>query len=196
MFNQMDKPQSGETIAVIHTNMGDISVRLFADLVPNTVENFVTHAKNGYYNGIIFHRVINDFMIQGGDPNGTGTGGQSIWGRPFEDEFTGELHNLRGALCMANAGPNTNGSQFFINNNNEITWSDAYLEAYEVPKEWWDAYKLNGGNPHLQDLYTVFGQVYDGQDVLDAVCGAETDDNDKPLQDVVIESIEITRYTK
>ena len=93
MFNQMDKPQSGETIAVIHTNMGDISVRLFADLVPNTVENFVTHAKNGYYNGIIFHRVINDFMIQGGDPTGTGRGGESIWGRSFEDEFSNKLFN-------------------------------------------------------------------------------------------------------
>ena len=113
-MNQLDRPQKGETIAVMHTSLGDISIRLFPDKAPKTVENFVTHAKNGYYDGLKFHRVINDFMIQGGDPRGNGTGGESIWGDSFEDEFDVELHNLRGALSMANAGPNTNGSQFFI----------------------------------------------------------------------------------
>ncbi|MBR2337910.1 MAG: peptidylprolyl isomerase, partial [Clostridia bacterium] len=113
-MNQLAKPIAGETVAILHTNHGDIAIRLFPDHAPKTVENFVTHAKNGYYDGLIFHRVINDFMIQGGDPTGTGCGGESIWGHPFKDEFTPELHNLRGALSMANAGPGTNGSQFFI----------------------------------------------------------------------------------
>ncbi len=113
-MNQLDRPQKGETVAVMHTNMGDIAIRLFPEKTPKTCENFMTHAKNGYYNGLIFHRVIRDFMIQGGDPTGTGCGGESIWGDSFEDEPDIELRNYRGALSMANAGPGTNGSQFFI----------------------------------------------------------------------------------
>lgn len=110
---QLKTPETGDTVAVMHTNMGDIKIKLFHDKTPKTVENFITHAKNGYYDGLKFHRVIKDFMIQGGDPMGTGIGGESIWGGSFEDEFDVELHNLRGALSMANSGPNTNGSQFF-----------------------------------------------------------------------------------
>ncbi|MEE0897523.1 MAG: peptidylprolyl isomerase, partial [Acutalibacteraceae bacterium] len=105
---------AGDTLATIKTNMGEIKVKLFPEGAPKTVENFTTHAKKGYYNGLIFHRVIKDFMIQGGDPTGTGMGGESIWGDSFEDEFDVKLHNIKGALSMANAGPNTNGSQFFI----------------------------------------------------------------------------------
>ena len=123
MFHQLNAPKDGELKATIKTNMGEIKLRLFPEHAPKAVENFTTHAKNGYYNGLIFHRVIDNFMIQGGDPLGTGKGGESIWGKPFEDEFTGELHNLRGALSMANAGPNTNGSQFFI------------VQAPEVPED-------------------------------------------------------------
>ena len=111
---QLSKPEKGDIVAIMHTTMGDIKIKLFGDKTPKTFENFITHAKNGYYDGLIFHRVIKDFMIQGGDPMGTGIGGESIWGIKFEDEFTPELHNLRGALSMANSGPNTNGSQFFI----------------------------------------------------------------------------------
>ena len=111
---QTSLPASGDTVATMKTTMGDIKIKLFPKFAPKAVENFVTHAKNGYYNGLIFHRVIPDFMIQGGDPMGSGMGGESIWGSPFEDEFTPELHNLRGALSMANSGPSTNGSQFFI----------------------------------------------------------------------------------
>ena len=113
-MNQLDKPTAGDIVAIMHTSMGDISIRLFPDKTPKTFENFTTHAKNGYYDGLKFHRVIKDFMIQGGDPEGTGRGGESIWGRPFEDETDVELRNYCGALSMANAGPNTNGSQFFI----------------------------------------------------------------------------------
>ena len=106
--------RKGDTIATIRTNFGGIRIHMLPEAAPKAVESFLTHARNGYYNGVIFHRVINDFMIQGGDPRGNGTGGESIWGDSFEDEFDVELHNLRGALSMANAGPNTNGSQFFI----------------------------------------------------------------------------------
>jgi len=111
---QFEKPAKDSEVIVMKTNMGTIKMRLFPEKAPKTVENFVTHAKEGYYDGLTFHRVINGFMIQGGDPEGTGMGGESIWGRPFEDEFDVELRNFRGALSMANAGPSTNGSQFFI----------------------------------------------------------------------------------
>lgn len=114
MSKQLRQPAAGDTVATIKTSMGDIKVVLFPDAAPKAVENFTTHAENGYYDGVIFHRVIPDFMIQGGDPLGKGIGGESIWGKPFKDEFSRDYHNLRGALCMANAGPNTNGSQFFI----------------------------------------------------------------------------------
>ncbi|MBE6782387.1 MAG: peptidylprolyl isomerase [Ruminococcaceae bacterium] len=195
MLNQMDKPQSGEKIAVIHTNMGDISVRLFADLVPNTVENFVTHAENGYYNGIIFHRVINDFMIQGGDPTGTGRGGESIWGRSFKDEFAVELHNVRGALSMANSGPNTNGSQFFIVQSKEI--DSRFLSQMKnipdsFPENIVEAYAENGGTPWLDFKHSVFGQVFEGMDVVDKIAGVKVDMLDKPFDDIVIESIDIS----
>lgn len=195
MFYQLDKPQSGDTVAVIHTNMGDISVRLFADLVPKTVENFVTHAKNGYYNGIIFHRVINNFMIQGGDPTGTGRGGESIWGTSFKDEFAVELHNVRGALSMANAGPNTNGSQFFIVQSKDI---DAGLLSQmkqlpdSFPENIVEAYSENGGTPWLDFKHSVFGHVFEGMDVVDKIAGVKVDMLDKPFEDVVIEGIDIS----
>ena len=197
-FSQTGEPEVGETVAIIHIkDLGDICMKFFYEDSPLAVENFVTLAANGYYNGVTFHRVIEDFMAQTGDPTGTGMGGESMWGEDFKNEYSDRLAHINGSVAMARTNAlDTNGSQLFINNNNEIIWSDAYLEAYEVPQEWWDTYKLNGGNPHLQDLYTVFGQVYDGQDVLDAVCGAETDESDKPLQNVIIESIEITRYSK
>jgi len=108
------------TKATIKTNKGDMKFNLYDDLAPKTVENFVTHAKNGYYDGLIFHRVIKDFMIQGGDPTGTGCGGESIWGTPFQDEFNLDARNYYGALSMPNSGPNTNGSQFFIVQAKEV----------------------------------------------------------------------------
>ena len=220
---QLSTPQKGDTLAVMHTNMGDIKIKLFPEKAPKTVENFVTHSKNGYYNGLKFHRVINDFMIQGGDPRGNGTGGESIWGGSFPDEFDPELHNLRGALSMANSGPNTNGSQFFINctEPGKIDWDtyDQYYQVYKSAPEQFtsiyggtldmdkvtDAYKelydKNGGNTHLDGAYstagtghTVFAQVFDGMDVVRSIMGVETDSNDKPLEDVTILSAEIVPY--
>ncbi len=194
-MRQLEAPKAGETLAVLKTNMGDIKIRLFADLAPKAVENFKTHAENGYYNGLIFHRVINDFMIQGGDPTGSGMGGESIWGESFEDEFTPELHNLRGALSMANAGPNTNGSQFFIVQAKNVT--DDMIDQLETapeelfPNDCVRAYEKMGGTPWLDYKHTVFGQVTDGMDVVDRIAAVKVDFfQNKPLEDVVIETVE------
>lgn len=145
--------------AVLHTNHGDITVELFEEDAPKTVENFTKLAADKFYEGVIFHRIIKDFMIQGGDPTGTGRGGP---GYTFEDEFN--AHKIeRGALAMANAGPNTNGSQFFI-----VTTSAA---------------------PWLDGKHTVFGKVVEGMDVVDKIEGLDTDSNDRPKQDAVIERV-------
>lgn len=192
---QLSAPQKGDTLAVMHTNMGDIKIKLFPEKAPKTVENFVTHSKNGYYNGLKFHRVINDFMIQGGDPRGNGTGGESIWGGSFSDEFDPELHNLRGALSMANSGPNTNGSQFFIVQAREVPSNMLEqmrdLEDKGFPADITAAYEALGGTPWLDFRHTVFGQVTEGMDVVDAIAAVETV-NDVPRSDVIIESIEVT----
>jgi len=149
------------TQATLHTNQGAIEVELFDDDAPKTVENFLKLARDGFYDGVIFHRVIPDFMIQGGDPTGTGRGGP---GYTFEDEFN--QHKVaRGALAMANAGPNTNGSQFFI-----VT-ADA--------------------TPWLDGKHTVFGQVTSGMDVVDAISAVDTDANDKPRSEITIERVEV-----
>lgn len=192
---QLSMPQTGDTLAVMHTNMGDIKIKLFPEKAPKTVENFVTHSKNGYYNGLKFHRVINDFMIQGGDPRGNGTGGESIWGGSFSDEFDPELHNLRGALSMANSGPDTNGSQFFIVQAREVPSNMLEqmrnLEDNGFPADITAAYEALGGTPWLDFRHTVFGQVTEGMDVVDAIAAVETV-NDVPRSDVIIESIEVT----
>ena len=147
--------------ATLHTSEGAIEVELYPNEAPKTVENFVKLARDGFYDGVIFHRVIPDFMIQGGDPTGTGTGGP---GYEFEDEFN-EHRVVRGALAMANAGPNTNGSQFFI-----VT-----AEA----------------TPWLDGKHTVFGNVTSGMEVVDRISEAERDDNDRPARPVAIERVEL-----
>ena len=198
-MNQLALPVAGDLVAIMHTNMGDISIRLFPDHTPKAVENFTTHAANGYYDGIVFHRVIKDFMIQGGDPTATGCGGESIWGHSFKDEFTPELHNLRGALSMANAGPGTNGSQFFIVQADSV--HPSLLEQMKDPRladaypaECAAAYAKVGGTPHLDFRHTVFGQVYAGMEVVDAIANVATNRNDKPLEDVVILGIDVKDY--
>ncbi|MGD6968149.1 peptidylprolyl isomerase [Rossellomorea vietnamensis] len=189
-----DEIQENEKAVKMVTNMGDITIKLFPEQAPKAVENFMTHSKEGYYEGVIFHRVISDFMIQGGDPQGTGTGGESIWGEPFEDEFSKELLNIRGALSMANAGPGTNGSQFFIVQNSSV---DPSLEQQMVQagfgKKAIETYMERGGTPHLDNKHTVFGQVIEGMDVVDEIAAVETGANDKPAEDVVIEKIEIVK---
>lgn len=183
-------------IAIIKTNRGDMTFKLNADVAPKAVENFATHSKNGYYDGLIFHRVIKDFMIQGGDPTGTGMGGESIWGDSFEDEFSIDARNYYGALSMANAGPNTNGSQFFIVEAKSVPQSlisqMENLKENGYPQEVIDKYKEVGGTPWLDFHHTVFGELTDGADVLENIANVQTDPQDKPLYDIVIETIEIT----
>lgn len=179
--------------AILKTSYGDIEIQLFPEQAPMTVENFVRLAQKGYYDGTTFHRVISDFMIQGGDPQGNGTGGTSIWNHPFEDEFSRELFNLRGALSMANSGPNTNGSQFFIVQNKNMP--KRYIKQMEpagYPKEIINAYK-QGGTPWLDGRHTVFGQVISGMDIVDKIAKAKKNKLDKPLEDIKIDSIKINK---
>lgn len=198
MASQLTGPVKGDTVAIMTTNRGVIKIRLFGEQCPKTVENFTAHAKDGYYEGIIFHRVIKDFMIQGGDPTGTGRGGESIWGNSFEDEFDLNLHNLRGALSMANAGPNTNGSQFFIvqagSVDGNLMGQMEMIGEKMFPADCIEDYKKVGGTPWLDFKHTVFGQVYEGMDVVDAIAETRVDMLDKPFDDVVIEKIEIETF--
>ncbi|GGA42152.1 peptidylprolyl isomerase [Psychrobacillus lasiicapitis] len=192
MYPQLNaEVASNEALVIMHTSMGDLKIKLFPEYAPKTVENFLTHAENGYYDGIIFHRVIQDFMIQGGDPTGTGMGGESIYGEEFEDEFSMNLFNIRGALSMANAGANTNGSQFFIVQASQPPATVEQLTEGGWPEEIAAAYAKDGGTPHLDQKHTVFGQVIEGMDVVDQIAAVETGAQDKPVKDITIESIEI-----
>ncbi|WP_223701513.1 peptidylprolyl isomerase [Sutcliffiella deserti] len=179
----------------ITTSKGKIVVELYPDAAPKAVENFVTHAANGYYDGIIFHRVIEDFMIQTGDPQGTGMGGESIWGEPFEDEFSENHPHRNGALSMANSGPTTNGSQFFIVQAPEVTEDMiAQMEDAGFPEETINQYKEHGGTPWLDNKHTVFGQVVEGMDVVNAIAQVEVEETSaKPTEDIVIESMKVIK---
>ena len=191
MLNFKEQAEN-QPMAVIKTNHGDMKVMLFPEAAPKAVENVTTHAKNGYYDGIIFQRVIKDFMIQGGDPQGMGFGGESIWGEPFADEFSLEALNFKGALSMANSGPNTNGSQFFIVQAGSV--DDRLIGQMEdagYPAEAIEKYKEVGGTPWLDFRHTVFGQVVEGMDVVDEIAAVKVGRNDKPLEDVVILGIDI-----
>ena len=192
-FPQVDIEAVEGPIATIKTNHGDMRIKLFPEHAPKTVANFIALSKDGYYDGVIFHRIIKDFMIQGGDPTGTGMGGESIYGESFEDEFSEELYNIRGALSMANAGPNTNGSQFFIVQNQHLPYSKKEIARGGWPEPIAEIYAEQGGTPHLDRRHTVFGQLADeaSYEVLDAIAGVETGVMDKPVEDVVIETIEI-----
>ena len=206
---QMAAPEVGEEIAIFHVKgYGDIKVKFFKDVAPKAVENFLTHAKNGYYNGVTFHRVINEFMIQGGDPTATGTGGESIWGKGFPEELAYELVPFRGSLCMASSGVGTSslGSQFFITQAHYKAEEAAYFPQVGLPESLRKQYETYGGNIlSLYCSYTVFGQVYEGMDIVDRIAGVETgsvpliingvnygQQSDKPVKDVIIESIEVT----
>ena len=191
-FPQLNLADAPGSIATIKTNMGEMTFKLFDELAPKTVANFIGLAKQGYYDGVIFHRVIPDFMIQGGDPTGTGMGGESIYGAAFEDEFTDNLFNLRGALSMANAGPNTNGSQFFIVQNQNVPANMLeQLEGAGFPAEIIEAYG-QGGTPWLDRRHSVFGQLLDGEKVMDEIAAVKRGPQDKPVYDIVIEGIEIS----
>lgn len=152
-------------VAIFETNQGSFEVSLMPEVAPKAVENFVGLAKQGYYDGLVFHRVIRDFMIQGGDPTGTGRGGESLFGRNFEDEVTLNVKfNEKGLLAMANRGPNTNGSQFFITT---------------APTPW------------LQNKHTIFGKVTKGYDIIDKIQNSKTGSQDRPVENQVIKKITI-----
>lgn len=188
-----EEVQDNERLVEMQTSKGNIKIKLFPEQAPKTVENFIKHSEDGYYDGLIFHRVIQDFMIQGGDPQGTGMGGESIYGQAFEDEFSNQLFNIRGALSMANSGPNTNGSQFFIVQNTTVDPSlKEQMEKAGYPEEIIKAYE-KGGTPWLDHKHTVFGQVVEGMDVVDSIAAVETAEQDKPVEDVVIEKIEVLK---
>ena len=178
----------------ISTNLGNIKIRLYEN-TPRHSENFLKLVKAHHYDSLLFHRVIGDFMIQGGDPTGTGCGGESIWGTPFQDEFNLDARNYYGALSMANSGPNTNGSQFFIVQAKEVP--STLIEQMEelkdngYPQQVIDKYKEVGGTPWLDFHHTVFGEITDGTDVLEDIASTRTGMGDKPVYDVVIETIEI-----
>lgn len=191
-FPQIHKEGTQVTEVIMNTNKGAIKLELYPEIAPKTVENFIGLAKENYYDGVIFHRVISDFMIQGGDPTGTGMGGKSIWGEQFEDEFSPYLFNLRGALSMANAGPGTNGSQFFIVTAPEVPANMMeQMSGAGYPDDVIEAYGNEGGTPWLDQKHTVFGHVVEGMDIVDDINKTPTNPSDKPLEDVLIESIEI-----
>ncbi len=166
-FIQTRELQKWDVVAIMKTTNGTIKLRLFTDLVPVTTTNFIGLAKKWYYDDVTFHRVIKDFMIQWGDPDGTGRGGESIYGENFEDEFNLDLRNIAYSISMANAGPNTNGSQFFINQVD---------------------------NNFLDNKHSVFGQVVEWEDNVDKIAKTKTWANDKPEKDIKIISIEIKEY--
>lgn len=192
---QFSEPKIGDKIATIKTSEGEIKIRFFPEQAPKAVENFLTHAENGYYNGLTFHRVICDFIIQGGDPKGDGTGGESIWGEPFENEYSTDLWHFRGALAMANAGEDTNGSQFYIVQASKVADETiAGMEKGNVPQVVIDKYKEVGGHPNLDGRYTVFGQVIEGMDVVDIIANVPVNAKYKPAEDVIIEMITVSEY--
>ena len=197
--DQLAEAQKGETIVTMQVKgYGEMKFKFFMKKAPLAVKNFVTLASNGYFDGQIFHRVINDFMIQGGDPTGTGTGGESIWGEEFKNEVCDELLPLRGALCMANSGADTNGSQFSIVQAKSDTAKKGLEEGtMDFTKKQKQLFLDQGGYPSLTGSYTVFGQMIEGYDVLDKIAACETKDSgsgeqSQPVKKVVIEKMAVS----
>lgn len=223
---QLNMPSKGEEIAVVNTSLGSFKIRFFPEAAPKAVENFKTLSRNGYYDEVIFHRVIKDFMVQGGDPRGDGTGGESIWGEDFKDEFSKDLFNITGAVSMANSGPNTNGSQFFINYQSPSSFPgwERFQQTYDVynkdPSGFKSKYsstvdmsKVNdnikklyeehGGSPNLDGHYStsnrghsVFGQVFEGLNIVEKISNVDTNENDKPKENIKITNIFIETYSE
>ncbi|RNF39280.1 peptidylprolyl isomerase [Planococcus salinus] len=182
-----DQVAEQEALVELNTSKGTIQIKLFPKIAPKTVENFLALAEEGYYDGVIFHRVMEGFMLQSGDPTGTGRGGESSFGEPFEDEISNELYHFRGALSMANAGPGTNGSQFFIVQADTAA-EDALPENY--PDEVVALYREMGGTPWLDGAHSVFGQVIEGMEVVDEIAQVEKN-GEKPVEDITIDTIDI-----
>ena len=206
-------PEPGEKIAVMTIqDYGEIKIKFFPEDAAKGVENFIGLAETGYYDELIFHRIIQDFMNQGGDPKGNGTGGNSMWGEPFEGGTSEHLYHFSGAVAYAHdaySGTAGNGSQFYIVNTEEGDYSLGgryledgsiyYYQSFEeaglsLPGNVQEMYREKGGYPGLDGDYTIFGQVFEGMDVIRAIAKVETDANDKPLKPVIIESVRIVEY--
>jgi len=219
---QLQPLTPGEELAILHTNMGDITIRFFPEEAPIAVTNFKAHARNGYYDGLVFHRVIPDFMIQGGCPLGTGTGGESVWGGRFGTEISFNLRHFRGALAMAHAGPGTIGSQFYIVQSSSLDprtvaefnemkelmdeaigilpdGTRVYLRDWH-PIESLEYFIENGGTPHLDWFWNhtgphpVFAHVVNGMDVVDAIANTPQGASNRPVDDMIIERISFFFY--
>ncbi|MBR5512390.1 MAG: peptidylprolyl isomerase [Ruminococcus sp.] len=193
-------PENGDTIVEINfKDYGTVKIRLFPEYAQSACDNFTQLVEKGYYDGLTFHRIIKDFMIQGGDPNGNGTGGESTWGGKFDGGVNPALAHVTGALAYANSGSTaTNGSQFYIVTGEQEINDDLFTAyegyGYSFTEKQKAIYKEKGGTPFLDGNYTVFGQVIDGLDVIFNIQYTATDSNDKPLEDVVMESVKLTKY--
>ncbi|MGN0598818.1 MAG: peptidylprolyl isomerase [Oscillospiraceae bacterium] len=203
VIHNFEMPEIGEKIAVITVEgYGDIKIKLFPEVASKGVENFTGLAEMGYYDELIFHRIISNFMIQGGDPKGNGTGGKSIWGDQFDGGIPEGLYHFSGAVAYANSGAtSTNGSQFYIVNTPEgyLQNTCEELMQYDPTKYSWapnvvEMYNEKGGTPFLDGGYTVFGQVFEGLDIVRELGNVETDENDKPLKQVQMSSVKIVEY--
>lgn len=199
---QFDLPKAGDDVVVINTSMGTLKVMLFPETAPKAVENFLTHAKDGYYNGLKFYKVQKDKCLYTGDPKGDGTGGESVFrdedGRvtPFEDEYSMDLWHFNGALSMVNDGQeDNNGSRFCFVQSSGVS-ADMLLEMKQIgfPSNVVAKYASVGGTPWLDTKQVVFAQVYEGLEVLDAIAAVEVDENGVPKESVVINSMSVEKY--
>ena len=192
---QLRTPQQGDTIAVIETNRGTIKMMLFESQAPLACENFISLAENGYYNNVTFHRVVKDFVAQTGDPTGTGRGGDSSFGEPFANEYSKKLHHYVGAVGMANYETDKNTSQFYFVTGTTVSSNTIEtMRELGYSEEVLAGYQSSGGQPGLDFKYTVFGQVYEGLDVLDEINKVKTDGGDRPKKDITIESVTISVF--
>lgn len=193
---QLRTPCEGDSVAIVKTSMGEFGIALFPQYAPRAVNNFFKLAESGYYDGLLIHRVEKDFVIQGGDPTGTGNGGNSATGKPLSDEYSPELHNFTGAVGFAKEKDDANGSQFYIicgsSVDNDVIKA---LKDADYSEEFCSAYEKNGGWPQLDNRYTVFGQIYYGLDVAMEINKVQTDKYSRPEKDITIESVTVKQYS-
>ncbi len=193
---QLRTPSDGDTIAVFNTSMGEFRAVLFPKYAPKAVENFVALAEAGYYEVLIFHRVEKDFVVQTGDPTGTGGGGESSFGAPFADEYSTNLHHFTGAIGMAKAADDNLKSQFYVMCGTTVgSELVEAMKAADFTDEICDAYVKNGGWPQLDNRYTVFAQVYEGLDVVLKINGVKVDSSKRPTSEVTLNSVKIETYS-
>ncbi len=194
---QLEQPKQGDPIAIVDTSKGEIRIVLFDDIAPKAYQNLTALAKDGYYNELTFHRVLNGALIQAGDHTGVGDSGKSIFSEPYENEPSKDLFHFTGAVGIANAKADQNLSQFYIISDGLIS-SDmiTQMEQGKYPTAAIEAYKLLGGRPTIDGEYTIVGQVYQGLDVVKEIAAVKTDEYDRPERDVVINSITIDSFVE